>query len=92
MAARPSVDVPAWLDDQLAQASPDLLRAMLTTYVEALLSADADTACGATYGERSPDRVNRRNGYRDRDWDTRVGTIEVAIPSCARAATSRSGC
>jgi putative transposase len=80
MAARPSVDVPGWLDDQLAQASPDLLRAMLKTFVEALLSADADAVCGAGYGERSPDRVNRRNGYRERAWDTRAGTIEVAIP------------
>jgi putative transposase len=80
MAARPSVDVPAWLDEQLAQASPDLLRAMLKTFVEALLSADADAACGAAYGERSPDRVNRRNGYRDREWDTRVGTIDLAVP------------
>jgi putative transposase len=80
MAARPSVDVPAWLDEQLAQASPDLLRAMLKTFVDALLSADADAVCGAAYGERSPDRANRRNGYRDREWDTRVGTVEVAIP------------
>jgi putative transposase len=80
MAARPSVDVPGWLDDQLAQASPDLLRAMLKTFVEALLSADADAVCGAGWGERSPDRVNRRNGYRDREWDTRAGTIELAVP------------
>ena len=80
MAACPSVDVPAWLDEQLAQASPDLLRAMLKTFVDALLSADADAVCGAAYGERSPDRANRRNGYRDREWDTRVGTIQVAIP------------
>src|SRR5215212_1902007 len=80
MAARPSVDVSGWLDDQLAAASPDLLRAMLKSFVEALLSADADAACGAGYGERSPDRVNRRNGYRDREWDTRAGTIDVAIP------------
>jgi putative transposase len=80
MAARPSVDVPGWLDDQLAQASPDLLRVMLKTFVEALLSADADAVCGAAYGERSPDRVNRRNGYREREWDTRAGTIDIAIP------------
>jgi transposase-like protein len=80
MAARPSVDVSGWLDDQLAQASPDLLRAMLKSFVDALLSADADALCGAPYGERSPGRTNRRNGYRDREWDTRVGTVEVAIP------------
>ncbi len=53
---------------------------MLTAFVQALMSADADTACGAEYGTRSPDRVNQRNGYRHRDWDTRAGTIELAIP------------
>ena len=36
--------------------------------------------CGAGYGEVSPDRVNSRNGYRQREWDTRAGTIELAIP------------
>ena len=44
------------------------------------MSADADAICGAGYGERSPERVNRRNGYRERDWDTRVGSIELAVP------------
>jgi putative transposase len=44
------------------------------------MSADADAVCGADYGERSPERVNRRNGYRERDWDTRVGSIELAVP------------
>ena len=56
MAARPSVDVPGWLDDRLAQASPDLLRAMLKSFVDALLSADADAVCGAGWGERSPEQ------------------------------------
>jgi transposase-like protein len=44
------------------------------------MSADADAVCGAGYGERSSERVNRRNGYRERDWDTRVGSIELAVP------------
>jgi putative transposase len=44
------------------------------------MSAEADAICGAAYGERSPQRVNTRNGYRDREWDTRAGTIELAIP------------
>jgi hypothetical protein len=39
-----------------------------------------DALCGAGYGERSPERVNRRNGYREREWDTRVGSIELAVP------------
>ena len=53
---------------------------MLTVFVQALMSADADAACGAEFGTRSPERTNRRNGYRHRDWDTRAGTIELAIP------------
>src|SRR2546425_11809074 len=44
------------------------------------MSADADALCGTGYGERSPERVNRRNGYGERDWDTRVGSIELAVP------------
>jgi putative transposase len=44
------------------------------------MSAEADALCGAGYGERSEQRSNRRNGYRHRDFDTRAGTIDVAIP------------
>src|SRR5205809_6025928 len=74
------MDVSSWLRKQLEEASPDLLRAMVKDFAEALMSADADAVCGAGYGERSPERVNRRNGYRERDWDTRVGSIELAVP------------
>jgi transposase-like protein len=74
------MDVNEWLRKQLEVASPDLLRAMVKEFAEALMSADADGVCGASYGERSPERVNRRNGYRERDWDTRVGSIELAVP------------
>jgi transposase-like protein len=80
MAAGPSIDVSGWLHEQLAQASPDLLRAMVTTFAEALMGAEADAICGAGYGERSQDRRNTRNGYRRRDWDTRAGSIDLAIP------------
>jgi len=80
MAATPSIDVSGWLQEQLAQASPDLLRAMVTTFAEALMSAEADAVCGAGYGERSDQRVNTRNGYRRREWDTRAGSIALAIP------------
>src|SRR6476619_7095480 len=74
------MDVSAWLRKQLEETSPDLLRVMVKDFAEALMSADADAVCGAGYGERSPERVNRRNGYRERDWDTRVGSIELALP------------
>jgi putative transposase len=74
------MDVRGWLREQLEQASPDLLRAMVRDFAEALMGAEAEVLCGAAYGERSPERVNRRNGYRERDWDTRVGSIELAVP------------
>ena len=74
------MDMSGWLRKQLEDASPDLLRTMVKDMAEALMSADADAVCGAGYGERSPERVNRRNGYRERDWDTRVGSIELALP------------
>jgi putative transposase len=75
-----SIDPARFLHDQLASASPDLLRSMLTTFVNALMSAEADAICCAPYGMPSPDRVNVRNGYRHRDFDTRAGTLDVAIP------------
>ena len=75
-----TMEVSGWLRKQLEEAHPDLLRAMVKEFAEALMSADADVCCGAGYGERSPERVNRRNGYRERDWDTRVGSIELAVP------------
>ena len=80
MAAKPSIDPARMLHDQLESASPDLLRSLLTTFLDTLMSAEADAICGAPYGMPGPDRVNVRNGYRHRDFDTRVGTLDVAIP------------
>jgi putative transposase len=80
MTAAPSIDMSGWLHEQLDQASPDLLRGMVRTFAQALMSADADAVCGADYGERSDDRVTSRNGYRHREWDTRAGSIDLAIP------------
>ena len=71
MTATPSIDLSSWMTEQLSQASPDLLRQLVQTFAEALMSADADAVCGASYGQRSPDRSNTRNGYRHRGWDTR---------------------
>jgi len=76
----PTMDISSWLRKQLEQASPDLLREMVQGFAEALMGAEADALCGAPYGERSRERVNCRNGYRERGWDTRVGTIELALP------------
>ena len=66
------------------EAHPDLLREMLATMVQELMGAEAQQLCGAEYGERSSERSNSRNGYRERDWDTRVGSIELAVPKLRR--------
>lgn len=81
MAAPHSVD-PAQLVTELASASvsADVLREMITSLANAMMSAQADQACGADYGQRSDARTNQRNGYRAREWDTRAGTVELAIP------------
>jgi len=80
MTASTNIDMTAWIDGQLEQASPDMLRSMLQAFAEALMGAQADAGCGAQHGQRSPDRVNSRNGYRQRPWDTRAGTIDLAMP------------
>jgi putative transposase len=80
MTVNPSIDPARLLEEQLAQASPDLLRELLQTFINTLLSAEADAVCGAEYGTVSSDRTNRRNGYRHRGFDTRAGTLDVAVP------------
>jgi transposase-like protein len=86
MTVNPSIDPARLLEEQLAQASPDLLRELLGTFINTLLSAEADAVCGAEYGAITPERVNRRNGYRHRDFDTRAGTLDVAIPKLRQGA------
>ena len=54
------------------------MRQLLSTFIQTLLSADADAECGAAHGTVSVERKNIRNGYRHRDLETRVGTIDVA--------------
>ena len=80
MTAPHIVDPAGVLSEALSDASPDLMRSLLQTMINALLSADADAVVGAEWGTSSPDRIAQRNGYRHRDLDTRVGTIDVAVP------------
>src|ERR671937_679207 len=80
MAVPVSVDAAGLIREHLECASPDMLRAMVKTFAEALMSAEADAMCGAAYGQRSEERTNQRNGYRPREWDTRAGTVELAVP------------
>ena len=80
MTAPHILDPAGLLSEALSEASPDLLRHLLQTVINALLSADADAVCGAEYGKPSEHRTAQRNGYRHRPLDTRAGTIDVAIP------------
>src|SRR4029078_12103788 len=68
-----------------------LLREMIGFAAQRPMEWEAETACGAGHGERSESRTNLRNGYRDRDWHTRVGTVELRIRTRARAAIFGSG-
>jgi transposase-like protein len=74
------IDLQQVLTERLTAAHPDVLRELLSMFIHTLMGAEADALCGAGYGERSGERTNHRNGYRHRDFDTRAGTLEVAIP------------
>jgi putative transposase len=52
-----------------------------------LMELEVQGLTGAGYGERAPDRLAQRSGYRDRVWETRAGTVELRIPNSGRAAT-----
>jgi putative transposase len=84
-----TIDASAWLSKHLEENDPDLLRAMVKAFAEALMSAEASMQCGAGYGERTEERTNTRNGYRLRPWDTRAGTIEdLAVPKLRKGVYS----
>ncbi|MFC0250268.1 IS256 family transposase, partial [Citricoccus parietis] len=74
------VDPAGLLGEALSEASPDLMRNLLQTVINSLLSADADAVVGAEWGKPTSTRTAQRNGYRHRELDTRVGTLDVAIP------------
>lgn len=80
MTAEPSVPFSAMLEENLASASPDVLRAMVALFAQQMMGAEADALCGAEYGQAGEGRVNYRNGYRHRAWDTRAGTVDLAVP------------
>ncbi len=59
-------------------ADGDFLREMVQFVAQRLMEMDVEGLCAAGYGERNPERINSRNGFRDRAWETRAGTVEVA--------------
>lgn len=81
MAAAPyHIDSSAYLEDLLAEASPDVMRQMMQDFINSFLSGQVDSECGADYNTPSTNCVNSRNGYRHRQLATRVGSIDVAVP------------
>jgi len=75
-----NIDLTAVLAERLTNTHPDVLRELLATFIHTLMGAEADALCGAGYGERSTERINSRNGYRHRQFDTRTGSLDLAIP------------
>ena len=78
------MDALGWLRKQLDGDENDLLREMVREFAQRLMAAEVDALAGAGWGEQSPERTNHRNGYRSRPFDTRVGSIELAIPKLRR--------
>ena len=81
-------------DDKIAlhallekSSDASMLREMIGFAAERLMALETETLCGAAPGERSAERINQRNGYRDRDWHTRAGTVDLRIPKLRRGSS-----
>ncbi len=75
-----NMDLMEWLRKQVEEADADFLREAVNYMVGQLMGAEVAAICGADYRERTDERTNKRNGYRERTWDTRAGTMELSIP------------
>ena len=80
---------------ELAEKGSDIemLRQMVQFMAQRLMDIDVEGRCGAGYDEKSPERTNSRNRYRERAWDTRAGSVALKIPKppCGSTATRRHG-
>jgi putative transposase len=75
-----NMDALEWLRKHLEAECSDLLREMVRTFAERLMSAEVEVLCNAGYAEVTPERTNSRNGYRSRQLDTRVGSVDCRSP------------
>ena len=75
-----SMDILELLRKRGMDGEVDFLLEALRVVADAVMDADVSAKIGAGHGERNPDRLTYRNGYRSRQWDTRVGTMELRIP------------
>lgn len=66
-------------------ADADLLREMVGFAAQRLMELEVEGLTGAAHGERDPNRINQRNGYRHRAWETRPGTVELRIPKLCKS-------
>ena len=80
MAEGPRMTAAQLADKLLASEHADVLRESVAWIVAELMEAEVTTKIGAEFGERTPERLTQRNGYRTRSWDTRVGELELHIP------------
>jgi putative transposase len=80
MAEGPRMTAAQLADKLLGDEHTDVLRASVAWMAQQLMEAEVTARTGAELGERTPDRLTHRNGYRPRAWDTRVGELELAIP------------
>jgi transposase-like protein len=65
----------------------EMLKDMVKQFAEELMDSEANALCSADFGKR----VNRRNGYQEREWDTRAGTVTLEMPKLREAVTFSSG-
>ena len=75
-----NMDALEWLPKHLEAEGSDLLREMVRTFAERLMSAEVEVLCNVGYAELTPERTNSRNDYRSRQLDTRVGSVDLSIP------------
>ena len=77
---------------ELAEKGPDvdMLRQMVQFAAQRLMDMEAETLCGAGYDVKNPERLNSRNGYRDRSWETRAGTVDNLVKAMGMSGVSKS--